>query len=391
MTRGDRLGDRLLYGACWEDLDVARAALRVPRDGMVVAIAAAGDNAIGLLLDEPRRVLAIDLNPAQVALAELKLAALRAASPRLAAFLGGVPAAREPDPGRLAAYDLLRPALSPAAARYWDAHAADIAGGAIRSGRFERYLSWFRRGILPVAPGRGTVRAMLAAPDVAEQARLYRERWDSRRWRFLVRAFFGRRLLAAAGRHPAFFDQAGPIDAGAHYLERAAAGLTDTPIGANPYLTFMLTGAYRIPAAAPAYLQPRHAAVLRARSDRLALERCSLLDALRGLPDRSVDAFYLSDIFELADPAEYAAALEEIARTGKAGARLCYWNNLVRRTRPETLADRIAPDDGLAAAHHRSDRAFLYTRLVVEEVRSPVALRHVRGERGLVEVSHAAR
>ncbi|MBI3747787.1 MAG: DUF3419 family protein, partial [Chloroflexi bacterium] len=85
------LGDRLLYGACWEDLEIARAALRIPGGGLVVAIGSAGDNVIGLLLDDPGRVLAVDLNPAQTALIDLKLAALRLAPDELAGFLGGGP------------------------------------------------------------------------------------------------------------------------------------------------------------------------------------------------------------------------------------------------------------------------------------------------------------
>lgn len=370
MTAADpALGDRLLYGACWEDLEIARTALRIPSGGLVVAIGSAGDNVIGLLLDDPARVVAVDLNPAQTALIELKVAALRSAPAELAAFVGGIPGADGAASTRLARYDALRPLLSAKAVRHWDARTGAIGAGVIHAGRFERYLAWFRRGVLPVVPGRDLVRRMLAAQDVEEQRRLYLEQWDSGAWRRLFRVFFSRRLMAAVGRDPAFFDQFDGGDTGAHFLARAIEGLTATPIRSNPYVTYILSGSYRIPDAAPVYLKPEHATVLAERADRIQVVTGSLMKALRELPDRVVDAFYLSDIFELVDPAGYEAILVEIARTGRPGARLCYWNNLVPRARPESLADRLWSETDLADRLHAEDRAFIYSRFVVETVR----------------------
>jgi S-adenosylmethionine-diacylglycerol 3-amino-3-carboxypropyl transferase len=383
-TSGLALQDRLLYGACWEDVAVARTALRIPSGGLVVAIGSAGDNVIALLLDDPGRVVAVDLNPAQTALIELKVAALRSAPAELAAFVGGTPGDGALSSARLARYEAVRPMLSASAGRHWDAHIGDIETGVIHSGRFERYLAWFRLGLLPLVPGRAIVRGMLAAPDVAEQRRLYRERWDSRTWRGLFRVFFSRRLLAAMGRDPAFFAQVADGDKGAHFLERAIDGLTATPIRTNPYVTFILTGRYRVPDAAPAYLQPSHATTLARRANRVAVVTGSLLEVLHELPDRAVDAFYLSDIFELEDQPGYVTVLSEIARTGRPGARLCYWNNLVPRTRPESLSDRLSSETDLADRLHAQDRAFLYSRFVVETVRAAAVTTRSRG------VSHAA-
>ena len=363
------LGVQLLYSACWEDLAIARSALQIPTGGLVVAVGSAGDNAIGLLLDDPRLVIAVDVNPAQSALIELKRAAVRTVPGAVAAFVGAIPASLGPDPSRLDQYWRLRPGLSDAAARYWDAHADEIVAGVVHAGRFERYLALFRRVVLPVVPGRAVVRQMLAAENVEEQRRIYREAWDSPAWRGLFRVFFSHRLMAAIGRHPAFFEQAPGVDVGSHFLARAVHGLTATPIRANPYATYILSGSYRFPDAAPEYLRPANVAPLADRADRLEVRTCSLLDVVRELPDRMVDAFYLSDIFELTDPAEYEESLDEIARAGRPGARLCYWNNLVDRTRPASLADRLAPEIDLAMRLHGRDRAFLYSRLVVEEVR----------------------
>ena len=50
------------------------------------------------------------------------------------------------------------------------------------------------------------------------------------------------------------------------------------------------------------------------------------------------------------------------------GARIAYWNLLVPRSRPESLADRIARDVGLGERLLARDRAFVYGGFQVETV-----------------------
>jgi S-adenosylmethionine-diacylglycerol 3-amino-3-carboxypropyl transferase len=76
----------------------------------------------------------------------------------------------------------------------------------------------------------------------------------------------------------------------------------------------------------------------------------------------------LSDVIEYVSVDEYHRMLDRIARTGKPGARLAYWNMLAPRRRPETMADRLASRDELARRLHEHDRAFFYSAFVVEEV-----------------------
>lgn len=363
-------GRRLLYSGCWEDADVARAALRIRPGASVLAIGAAGDNVLALLQDDPGTVLAIDVNPAQTALIELKMAAIGhlEGPAEVRGFLGAAA-----DHDRRARYRALRTRLGPEARGHWDSSPETIERGVIHGGRFERYLGGFRRAVLPLVPGRRAVRGMLRAASLDEQQQIYDERWDSRRWRLLFRLSFSRRLLAAFGRDPAFFAQCELEDIGEHYLGRARHALCELPISTNPYLTYMLSGTYGTGPRAPDYLRPDVQAVIRPRLDRIAVRTASLADVLRDLPSGSVDAFYLSDVFELSTPAEHAAALVEVARVGRPDARICYWNNLVPRRRPEALADRIESHPVEAAALHATDRAFLYSALVIESVRGRAA------------------
>ena len=78
--------------------------------------------------------------------------------------------------------------------------------------------------------------------------------------------------------------------------------------------------------------------------------------------------FNLSDIFEYMSEDEYLRQLQTLLAAANPGARLVYWNMLAPRSRPQELAARLQPQTELAQALHAQDKAFFYSRLVVEEV-----------------------
>ncbi|HRE83196.1 MAG TPA: DUF3419 family protein [Opitutaceae bacterium] len=65
------------YAQVWEDADILLSALDIQPTDTVVSIASAGDNALALLGAGAARVVALDLNPAQLACLELRVAAYR--------------------------------------------------------------------------------------------------------------------------------------------------------------------------------------------------------------------------------------------------------------------------------------------------------------------------
>jgi len=67
----------LVYNACWEDPAVDRLALSIGSDDTMLVITSAGCNVLDYALTGPRRIHAVDANPRQSALLELKLAGIR--------------------------------------------------------------------------------------------------------------------------------------------------------------------------------------------------------------------------------------------------------------------------------------------------------------------------
>ena len=67
----------LVYNTCWEDPAVDRLALNLGPDDTLLVITSAGCNVLDYASVGPRRIHAVDANPRQTALLELKLAGIR--------------------------------------------------------------------------------------------------------------------------------------------------------------------------------------------------------------------------------------------------------------------------------------------------------------------------
>lgn len=349
------------YAQCWEDADTLTAAL-APLPGQVgVSIASGGENTLALLASGPERIVAIDLNPAQLACLELKVAAFRELSyDELLALVGS-----RPSSSRTALFRRCRSQLSNMARTFWDARSGVIERGLNSGGKFERYFAMFRTRVLPLVHGRSTVGRLLEPKPQIDREEFYRREWDTWRWRTMFRLFFSRAAMGRLGRDPSFFRYVEGTVAD-RILARTRHALTALDPAANPYVQWILTGQHTT--ALPLALRRESFDAIRAHLDRLELRLASAEELLTEAPDRSVSWFNLSDIFEYMSPDRTRQLLEAVARCGRPGARLAYWNTLVPRARPESLEDRLRSLGEFAAALHQQDKAFFYSAFRVEEV-----------------------
>ena len=359
QAKADFTGIR--YAQCWEDADILVEALDVQPGDVCLSIASAGDNALALLTKHPARVVALDLSPAQLACVELRVAAYRMLEhPELLELIGSTPSERRRD-----LYGRCRPRLGDAARAFWDNQPAEVAAGVGGAGKFERYFGLFRRYVLPLVHRRPRIDALLRGGSLAERQTFYQRHWDTLRWRLLFRVFFSRFVMGRMGRDPSFFAYVeGSVST--RIIGRAKHAVTELNPADNPYLHWIMTG--RHGAALPLALRPEHFDTIRANLDRLEWRCQSVEDFLASREPRSVDRFNLSDIFEYMSPENYHRLLEQIVAGARPGGRLAYWNMLVPRSRPAALAQRLQPLTELAARLHLQDKAFFYSRFVVEEV-----------------------
>ena len=352
------------YAQVWEDADVLLAGLDVQPGQSCLSIASAGDNALALLTRDPARVIALDLNPAQLFCLELRVAAYRALEhEQLLALMGSRPCA-----DRATLYQRCRPLLGTAAQAFWDSRVGEISryglGGV---GKFERYFRLFREWVLPLAHQQATVDQLLSAQTIEDRRHFFDKQWNSWRWRLLMRLFFSQTVMGKVGRDPAFFTYVDG-DFAAHVAHKIRHGLCDLDPVDNPYLHWILTGTHG--AQLPFALRPENFEPIRRNLNRLEwqllaveayAERCAA-DGVR------IDKFNLSNIFEYMSATNYSTVLAQLTTIGAQAARLLYWNMMVPRHCPPQLQDRLRPLTELANQLHAQDKAIFYSALQIEEL-----------------------
>lgn len=351
------LANRINYAQCWEDEDILQEALAVGPGDRVLSICSGGDNSIKLAL-AGAHVVAVDLSPAQIAVAELKLVGGHLEYPEHLQLLGLLEGGR-----RVLLYHRVREHLSEASRAYWDANEGTIRIGLLGLGRFERYLETFRTKLLPLVHRKATIDDFLGCQSVEEQAEFYAARWDNRRWRGLFRLFFSEIVMAKLGRSKEQFAQVdGPVAEA--FLGRTKHAFTELPVRTNPYLQWMVGGRYLDLACSRAYLTPEGHAGLRDAAERVTLVHGDLESQLSG---GGWTAFNFSNLFEYVTPEHHETLLTLAVDNSAPGARLAYWNTLVPRSRPASLADRLDVADTRELLFR--DRAFVYGGFNLETAR----------------------
>src|SRR5215471_17275959 len=181
------------YSQVWEDHALLEQGLRIGPDDDVLSITSAGDNVLALLLCEPRSVTAVDLNPAQQAVLELKLAAIRRLDHSAFACLCGAREGFDRD----ALYREIRDDLSEPARAFWDAQ--KVASGLLDCGRLERYIGKFHHEYLRRLVPAEAIARLLGAPDLAAQSEIFAREIATADFQRALRGFFGREELAREG------------------------------------------------------------------------------------------------------------------------------------------------------------------------------------------------
>ncbi len=353
---------QIRYAQCWEDADILVEALNIKHGGHCLSISSAGDNALALLGAGAERVVALDMNPAQLACLALRVAAYRELShAKLLELIGSRPSNRRRD-----LYRRCRSQLDSDTRSFWDAHGDEIDAGIGGAGKFERYFGLFRGWIMPLVHGRSLIDQLLRGGDRASRELFYEKRWNSWRWRLLFKLFFSRFVMGRMGRDPSFFRYVEGSVA-EHILKHTRYALTVLDPADNPYLHWILSGTHG--AALPYALREEHFDAIRERIDRIEWQLVSIEDYLAWYPDARFDAFNLSDIFEYMSAENHEALLRKLIAAANPNARLAYWNMLAPRKCPPTLSSHIQSLDELASRLYAHDRAFFYRDFIVEKVR----------------------
>lgn len=353
--------DFIRYSNCWEDADLLVEALAPQPGARLLSIASAGDNSFSLLTCNPELVAAVDLNPSQLALLELKRESFRRMEyEETLRFLGFAPATGNE---RAETYRLLCGNLSAEARGFWDANPELIERGMIHVGKFERYFSIFRKNVLPLVHNRKNVTALQEKKSLEEQERFYSRRWDTWRWRAMFRIFFSRAVMGRLGRDPELFRYVDGSVAD-RILDRTRHALTALSVHDNPYVRYILEGEFGD--ALPPYMRREHYRTIRDNLGSL-IPVCGTTDDAIARIGTGFDGMNLSDIFEYMTEAETKETGERLAAALRTGGRAVYWNMLAPRSLARLIPERLRRLDEQADRLFAEDRAFFYQALHIDQ------------------------
>jgi S-adenosylmethionine-diacylglycerol 3-amino-3-carboxypropyl transferase len=360
LARGE-----LRYSTVWEDHLLLEQGLDPHPGDDLLLIAGAGDNVLNLLLRNPRRIVAIDVNPAQTALVELQVAAISTLEHAEFLQLLGVTAA--PAERRVTLYESVRFRLSEASRAWWDDRVTIVESGVVQSGRLERYIAGFRERYFADSCDRAPVDAMLSATSLGAQ-RVCAARVFTPDFTRAFSAYFTAASLGADGRDPSQMRfVARDMDISAHLLERLTWVCTELPLAGNFYVERFFRGAVRATEAGPPYLRRANFERLRGLVSRIETVTGELADYLAWCAPGSFSHAGLSDVFEYLSVGATAVLADRLVHATRRGGRIAYWNLFVPRAATRTTP-RLRSLDALSARLWGQDRAWFYRAFHVDEV-----------------------
>ncbi|KAI0546465.1 hypothetical protein F4679DRAFT_410210 [Xylaria curta] len=175
LKKHTQFNDEYIYAFTWEDTRVDERILRLKPNDVVLAITSAGDNILSYALQGPARIHAVDLNPTQNHLLELKVAAYQ--SLEYEDFWRIFGEGKHPD-FRSLLITKMSPHLSSRAFQYWLSNHrifTKTRGGLYDTGGSKHGIRIFR-WITQVFGCRAAVKDLLAAKTLNEQREVWRNR-----------------------------------------------------------------------------------------------------------------------------------------------------------------------------------------------------------------------
>ena len=352
----------VLYSQCWEDPQIDREAFNIQKDDVVFSITSGGCNLLTFLIDNPEEVIALDLNPHQNYLLELKIAAFKFLSYENMLEFIGVRKSRK----RLVYYDSIKYSMSVNARIFWESKIRKVKKGIVHSGRYENYMKLLRNCI-GVFVSKRTIRRFFDSDDINQRKRLFEKKWNTWRWKLFTKVLLSRKTMSLLFDEAFFKYLKDDFSFGKHFAEKAKRALTELPIKENYFLRYILLGNYD-ERFLPPYLRKENYELIKRRLNRIKIITDSCDNFFQQLPADSISKFNFTNIFEWISEEAFENLLKETTRVAKNGAVITYRNLLVPRVHPESLSENLQSEKMLAQQLHDKDLSFIYNNYVVEVI-----------------------
>ncbi|MDR2345878.1 MAG: BtaA family protein [Planctomycetaceae bacterium] len=321
-------GNNLVYNTCWEDPHIDKQVLNLtPQDNLLV-ITSAGCNTLSYVLTGLNRIYAVDMNPRQNALLELKISAIRNLDYETFFQMFGN--------GRLSGvrgiyFSKLRNGLSKWSQKYWDKRIKKYFDSKRKSfyfcgttGTFARFINFY---IDRTKDLRSCVHDILSSKSIEEQREIWFGKLRDKLWSKLIKFVMNRDTtlsmlgvpLAQRKQIETQYD-GGVVKFVQDCLDTVFGEL---PIQDNYFWRVYATGSYT-PSCCPEYLEYENFNKLKSGLiDKIEIHTNTVEGFLRSNPDIKISRFVLLDHMDWLSYHLYDALVKE-------------WEMIISHATPQT-------------------------------------------------------
>ena len=378
--------NNLVYNTCWEDPRLDREALDFQPDDRVMVVTSAGCNALDYVLCNPLEVHAVDMNPRQNALLQLKLAGMRRLDYEDFFRMfgeGRLPGVRKVYESKL------RQDLNDWSRGFWDRKIKFFDNPRKTfyyrgtSGAFARLMRLYVEKVIKV---RKSIDRLLDAPTVEEQLRIYEVELENKFWTGFVKFAMNRdTTLSMLGVPKAQRRQIETQYEGGvvkYVRDCVEAVFTQLPLKDNYFWRVYLNGAYTKDCC-PEYLKEENFERLKGGlCDRVTTHTCSVQSFLEQSPV-PISKFilldhmdWLSDKFFPLLESEWQAIHDRATENSRiiwrsGGLRTDFINQVkvLRNGELTPVNDLLTYHEDLAARLHPLDRVHTYASFYIADLK----------------------
>lgn len=349
--------NRISYSGPNEDSRSELKALNINENDSILCVTGGGDRVLSLLLGNPKKITAIDLNPSQNYLLELKKIGIQKLNyEEFLRFSGILPCKK-----RLNTYDNIKSSLSKKAELFWSNNINIIEKGFIYEGAFEKHFKLISMIIKVIRPSK--IKTLTHLKSIEEQCDFVKNKWNTPAWKtflhFLTNKYFFRTFL----KDPGFYEHIPQeVSISDYLLGRMDHSLMNHLVLDNFFMTFLLTGKYNPEYGMPLYLEKNNYPVIKGALDKTAIEIVtSPIEQYLYNCKNKIDKFSISDVSAYLDEESFVSLLNAIYSAASENSILCMRHFITKRRIPDSIKNKFFFNPTLEEELNNSDISFVYS------------------------------
>ena len=279
---------RLIYNTCWEDPRIDRKLLELNPGSRMAVITSAGCNALDYLLDSPAEIHAVDVNPRQNALLQLKMALIKRGKYEDFFQMFG----RGSHSDFASVFESIKEELPGEARSFWESKPGYFARRGLKKSFYYRgttgLVAWaVLKYLYLTRPGmRSLLFELVNASSLNEQRQVF-DQMEKRLWSgflpWMVRQPALMVLLGVPRTQVRLIQKRYPGGLSSFVMDKIRHVFTEVHIEDNYFWRVYITGRYT-PSCCPNYLRREHFSSLREKADRIRTYTGSLNSFLEEHP-----------------------------------------------------------------------------------------------------------